>query len=42
MIDLFIQLTDQLFWEGYTERLAKENPEQFTAEFNDYLNSYQF
>lgn len=41
MIEVFIEVTDQLFWQGYTEQLAKENPERFTAELNDFLNIYQ-
>jgi len=40
MIDLFIALTDQLFWEGYAQQLAKENPEAFQFEYNDFLNNY--
>jgi hypothetical protein len=40
MYDLFIELTDQLFWEGYAEQLAKENPGVFQSEFNDFLNTY--
>jgi hypothetical protein len=40
MYDLFIELTDQLFWAGYTEQLAKENPAAFQFEFNEFLNNY--
>jgi hypothetical protein len=40
MYELFIALTDQLFWEGYAEQLAKENPQAFQFEFNDFLNNY--
>jgi len=40
MIELFIELTDQLFWEGYAEWLAKENPALFQSEFKDFLNNY--
>lgn len=40
MIEVFIEVTDQLFWEGYTEQLAKENPMVFNMEFNDFLNTY--
>jgi len=42
MIELFIELTDQLFWQGYAEQLSKNNPENFTMEFNDFLDTYQF
>jgi hypothetical protein len=41
MYEQFIELTDQIFWEGYAEQLAKENPEAFRFEFNDFLNAYQ-
>lgn len=40
MYDLFIELTDQLFYEGYAEQLAKENPSLFQFELNDFLNTY--
>lgn len=42
MIEIFIEVTDQLFWQGYTEQLSKENPEQFSIEFNDFLIAYNF
>ncbi|WP_279634725.1 hypothetical protein [Pedobacter jejuensis] len=40
MYELFIELTDQLFWVGYAEDLAISNPAVFNSEFNDFLNSY--
>lgn len=40
MYELFVELTDQLFYEGYAEQLAKENPQAFQIEFNDFLNNY--
>jgi len=40
MIELFIELTDQLFWEGYAQWLAGENPSLFQSEFKDFLNNY--
>lgn len=40
MLDLFIELTDQLFWEGYARALAEENPALFQFEFNEFLNNY--
>lgn len=40
MYELFIELTDQLFWEGYTEQLASDNPRAFIMEYNDFLNTY--
>ncbi len=42
MYEQFIELTNQIFWEGYAENLAKENPARFHFEFNDFMNAYQF
>ena len=42
MYELFIELTDQLFYEGYAEQLAKENPALFQFEFNEFLNTYSY
>lgn len=41
MYEVFIEMTDQLFWEGYAEELEKENPEQFNAELTEFLKDYQ-
>jgi hypothetical protein len=41
MIEQFIELTDQIFWEGYAETLAAENPARFQTELNEFLNAYQ-
>ena len=40
MIEVFTELLDQIFWEGYAEQLAKENPQAFNAEYNEFLNTY--
>jgi hypothetical protein len=40
MLELFIELTNQIFWEGYAQQLANENPIGFQMEFTDFLNSY--
>lgn len=40
MIEVFIELLDQIFWEGYAEQLARENPKAFDIEFTDFLNYY--
>jgi hypothetical protein len=40
MLELFIELTNQIFWDGYANQLAIENPVVFQFEFNDFLNSY--
>ncbi|WP_276347935.1 hypothetical protein [Daejeonella sp. JGW-45] len=42
MIELFIEITDLVFWEGYTEQLSREYPERFSIDFNEFLNTYQF
>ncbi|WP_158995143.1 hypothetical protein [Mucilaginibacter sp. L196] len=41
MYEQFIELTNQIFWEGYAEQLAQENPARFQMEFNDFINTYQ-
>ena len=40
MIELFIELTDQIFWEGYAEQLAGENPAVFQQGLNEFMDSY--
>lgn len=42
MIEVFIEVTDQIFWEGYTERLSEQDPERFLFDFNEFLNQYKF
>ena len=39
-IEIFISITDGLFWEGYTQQLSKDNPERFTYEYQEFLNAY--
>jgi hypothetical protein len=39
MYELFIELMNQLFWDGYAEQLAKENPAMFQLEFNEFANA---
>jgi hypothetical protein len=41
MYEQFIELTNQIFWEGYAETLAKENPARFQLEISDFMNTYQ-
>jgi hypothetical protein len=36
----FTNFLDSIYYEGYAEQLAGENPEQFTFEFNEYLENY--
>lgn len=40
MYELFIELLDQLFWEGYAEQLAQENPAVFQMELAEFINNY--
>lgn len=40
MIEIFVELTNQIFWEGYAEQLAKNNPAAFNMELADFINSY--
>ncbi|WP_255484724.1 hypothetical protein HDF18_08250 [Mucilaginibacter sp. X5P1] len=42
MYEQFIELTNQIFWEGYAEQLAKESPGRFQFEYNEFMNAYQF
>ncbi len=41
MYEQFIELTKQLFCEGYAEQLAKDNPGKFQMKLSDFLNTYQ-
>jgi hypothetical protein len=40
MLEIFIELIDQIFWDGYAQQLATENPAVFQLEFNEFLNTY--
>jgi hypothetical protein len=40
MYELFIELTNQIFWDGYAEQMAKDNPAEFQFEFNEFANAY--
>jgi hypothetical protein len=40
MIEIFVELTNQIFWEGYAEQLAADNPAAFNRELADFINSY--
>ena len=42
IITLFIELTDQIFWEGYAQQLAAENPAKFKAEIKDFSLNYTY
>ena len=36
----FIEFLNQIYWEGYAEQLAKENPATFQMEYNEFFNAY--
>jgi len=40
MLELFIELTNQIFWEGYAQQLAIENPAVFQLEYNEFIHAY--
>lgn len=40
MLEIFIELTNQIFWEGYAEQLAKDNPAAFQIELAEFMNLY--
>ncbi len=40
MYEIFIELMNQIFWEGYAEQLAKDNPAEFQFELNEFMNAY--
>lgn len=42
MYEIFIELMNQIFWEGYAEQMAHDNPAEFLFEFNEFLNAYTF
>ena len=40
MLDIFIELINQIFWGGYAEQLAKDNPALFQLELAEFMNYY--
>ncbi|MEO7214960.1 hypothetical protein [Mucilaginibacter sp.] len=40
MLELFIELTNQIFWDGYAQQLASEQPAQYQYELAEFINSY--
>lgn len=40
MLEIFIELTNQIYWAGYAQELAKSDPVLFQFEFNEFINSY--
>ena len=40
MLEIFIELTDQIFWKGYAQTLATDNPAAFQFELAEFIKSY--
>ena len=41
MYELFIELTNQIFWEGYAEQMAIENPAVFQFDYNEFMKAFK-
>jgi hypothetical protein len=41
MYELFIELTNQIFWEGYAEQMAVENPAVFQFDYNEFMKAFK-
>lgn len=40
MLHSYMDFLDQLYWEGYSEQLAQENPREFNTGLNEYFENY--
>jgi hypothetical protein len=40
MLELFIELTNQLYWEGYAQQLAAEQPALYQYELAEFIHNY--
>jgi len=40
MLEIFIELTNQIFWQDYAEQLATDNPAAFQMELSEFINCY--
>lgn len=40
MFDAFINHLDSIFWDGYAEQLANDNPELYNFEYDQFFNYY--
>ena len=40
MLELFIEITNQLYWEGYAQQLAAERPARYQYELAEFINFY--
>lgn len=41
-IEVFTEYLDSIYYEGYTEQLASDNPQAFTFELNQFFDNYNF
>ena len=39
-LEPFCSLLDEIYWPGYAETLAKENPEEFNRQYFYFLAQY--
>ena len=42
IIDVFTDMLDSLFYNGYAIKLAEESPELYQFELNSFLDNYSF
>lgn len=40
MIEAFVEFVDGIYFDGYAKHMAKEEPEKFNFELNEFLNNY--
>jgi hypothetical protein len=40
ILEIFIELTNQIFWDGYAEQLAKNDPAAFQTALAEFINYY--
>lgn len=40
MIEVFVEMIDALYFEGYAEELYQNNPEKFHFELEEFLINY--
>jgi len=42
IIEAFVNLMDNIFHTGYTQELAKDDPERYSFELEQFLDNYHF
>lgn len=40
MFDAFINHLDSIFWDGYAEQLANDNPQLYNFEYDQFFTNY--